>query len=414
MSELAASLEGARHTALGTIEDLPRSDHRLRDLRQLAADFDGDRHVLAVVHRPDGSVLATSRPAPSDQQAPGWFRRLMERAPPPPIERLPISEGGWISLTPETGADIEALWREFSRIVLIFLVVGLLGLGLVYALIDRALRPLSDLARQFVHIGGGDYGGRVPPVGAGELRPLQTAFNEMAERLAAMTDRNRHLTEQLLKLQEEERLEIARDLHDDIGPHLFAVNMDAEMIVRLADTGDDRRVVGQARAIQAAISHVQREIRDLLVRLRPTSAVELGFSAAVDELLRFWRGRRPKVVFDLSSDLEDDGPPIHLREVAYRVVQESLNNALRHARPSEVRIRLRQTAEGIVLTVEDDGVGAGADPGPPGFGLVGMAERVRSVGGVLSYGPRPAGGWRVEARLHISPAGPPDGAGEAP
>ena len=101
----------------------------------------------------------------------------------------------------------------------------------------------------------------------------------MAARLAAMRERNRALEEQILTLQDEERADIARDLHDEIGPHLFAANVDAAMAASLIGAGRPDAALEQVRAIAAAIGHIQRLVRDILRRLRPTHLAELGLAA---------------------------------------------------------------------------------------------------------------------------------------
>jgi two-component system sensor histidine kinase UhpB len=295
---------------------------------------------------------------------------------------------------------VDAVWREFSGIVVMLCLSAVAGLILVYALIGRALRPLQALSDAFIHVGAGDYGGRVPTAGPTELLRLQTGFNSMVEQLTHMSERNRHLTDQLLTLQDEERAEIARDLHDEFGPHLFAVNMDAEMIVQLCAGGSQETVVRQARSIQGAVGHMQRQVRDLLLRLRPTPVTELGFRAAVD-LVRFWTARRPEIAFDL--DLDESAPlKESLKDVAYRVIQEGVNNAVRHGRPAWIRIQVGPSPpDTLAVAVLDDGSPLGGSPGPGGLGLIGMRERVAASGGRLTFGPRRDGGWMVAARLPL-------------
>jgi two-component system sensor histidine kinase UhpB len=295
--------------------------------------------------------------------------------------------------------DVAAEWRLFCGIVLVVLVSAVTGLIMVYLLIGAALRPLQTLSAEFVHIGAGDYRGRLTARGPSELLSLQTGFNAMVAQLANMTDRNRLLTEQLLTLQDEERADVARDLHDEIGPHLFAVNMDAEMIAQLSAAAGNAAVLHQARAIQGAVSHMQRQVRDLLGRLRPTPVTELGLRAAVDDLVRFWAERRPDIRFQV--DLAEDGLRLSegLKEVAYRVIQEGVNNAVRHGAPRSVEIKVTSNPEELHVLVQDDGVGSGTAPKAGGLGLVGMRERVAANGGRLVFGPRSEKGWSVMARL---------------
>jgi two-component system sensor histidine kinase UhpB len=405
--ELDAGLGGARQTVASAFEDLPKSDHPARDLRQLVATFDGNRHVRASLIGPDGKVALASNAQAVGDPAPPWFGRLLGSSPPPQQIAVPRADAGFreIRLTPTAQIDVAAAWREFVGIAAVLSGSAALGLVLVYLVISAAFRPLRALAGQFERVGAGDYSGRVAEAGPTELLGLQRGFNRMAAELAATTERNRLLGDQLLTIQEEERADIARDLHDDIGPHLFAVNMDAEMIAQLGDLGRHDAVPEHVRAIQAAVAHMQRQVRDLLSRLRPARMTELGLNAAIRDLVRFWSQRRPDIAFHLSLLQDEAELPEPAKDVVYRVVQEAANNAVRHGDPHAIRIALTlEPGRTLSVRIADDGVGRAAPQAVGGFGLVGMSERVASVGGTLTFGPDPDGGWTTLARLSLDGA----------
>jgi len=221
----------------------------------------------------------------------------------------------------------------------------------------------------------------------------------MAERLGAMRERNRLLEEQILTLQDEERADIARDLHDEIGPHLFAANVDAAMTASLISAGRGEAALEQLRAITAAIAHMQRLVRDILGRLRPTRLAELGLASAVLDLVAFWQARRPEIAFETRL-VDGEALPDPVQEILYRVVQESLVNALRHGAPHRVRIVIERSDRGARVEIANDG--AAEVGGARGFGLTGMAERVAAAGGVLDAGPTADGGWRTVATLPLA------------
>jgi two-component system sensor histidine kinase UhpB len=141
-----------------------------------------------------------------------------------------------------------------------------------------------------------------------------------------------------------------------------------------------------------------------LARLRPTRVTELGLAAAIGDLETFWRARRPEVALDVELAAEELVPE-PLWDTAYRVVQEALSNAMRHgdARKVEVSVRLGDDRE-VMVRIADDGARRESDPDGGGYGLIGMRERVRASGGVLTI---EAGetGWVVSARLR-TPADP--------
>jgi two-component system sensor histidine kinase UhpB len=298
--------------------------------------------------------------------------------------------------------DMSAVWQEFLDLVLVLTLATLGGAALVFVVVGQALKPLRAVGEVLPRIGRGDYAARAPLEGPPELVRLGRGVNEMASRLSAMRDRNRTLEEQLLTLQDEERADIARDLHDEIGPHLFAANVDAATAASLIGAGRSEAALEQVRSIAAAIGHIQRLVRDILQRLRPTHLAELGLSSAVRDLVAFWKGRRPETEFH--TQLADDHDlPEALQETLYRIVQESLSNAVRHGAPKTVRIAIGRSDRGVRVEVVNDGAPEG--DAPPGYGLTGMAERVAAAGGTLSAGPAGAGAWRVEAALPmVAPA----------
>ncbi|HWA62132.1 MAG TPA: histidine kinase, partial [Caulobacteraceae bacterium] len=210
-------------------------------------------------------------------------------------------------------------------------------------------------------------------------------------------------------LQDEERADFARDLHDEIGPHLFAVNVDAAMVGQLVAAGRADEALAQVKAIQASVAHMQKLVREILSRLRPTPLYELGLTGAVADLVAFWRARHPEIAFEVALPDKDDALGETAREAVYRVIQEGLSNAVRHGRPGRVRVSVSVAKDGAVTAeVSDDGRGGQTGGDERGFGLKGMRERVTAAHGDLTVDRAgPDGGWRVAARLPAAeePAG---------
>jgi len=397
-AELGAARTGGLQTVRSAFEDLPRSDHPQRDLRQLVATFDGNRHVSAAILDRSGQVRIASLAAMPRQPAPAWFRALLRPDLNLVAIDVPDGNGDVLNLRPEPASDIAALWSATLTAAGVFAIAAVLGLVLIYWVIGRALAPLDDLSRALAAIGPSGYRERVREEGPPELHSLQHGFNAMAERLAEIDERNRALEGQLLTIQDEERAEIARDLHDEIGPHLFAVALDAEMIGRSVNRGETQSVQDQVHSIQGAVSHMQRQVRELIARLRPTRAAELGLEAAIGDLVTFWQARQPETQFLSHLQGADAYVPERLRDVIYRVVQESVANALRHAETTQLSIAVAKTGKGLAVTVANLGAPKPRSGEIPGLGLASMRERVHATGGTLSID-RASGGWTVTARF---------------
>jgi two-component system sensor histidine kinase UhpB len=400
--ELASALAGGRQSVAGALNDAAGSKAFNRDLVRLVSTFDGDRHVEATLRDAAGQVIARSRPL-RGRQAPGWFATLFEL----PSRRVDVVApgGGVIALTPVVANDVAAIWAEFMGWLAVLGVSFVAGSTFVWLMLGPALRPLADFTAAFQRIGLGDYGVRVGEGGPMELVRLGRAVNQMTERLESMQARNQALESQIANLQEEERADLARDLHDEIGPHLFAVNVDATVAGQLVGTDRHAEAAGHLHSIQASVAHMQRLVREILGRLRPSRATELGLNAAILDLVAFWHARAPDIAIDCDLIENEAGLDEALKDTVYRVVQESLTNAVRHASATRIAARVGSVGkEGIEVRVDDNGAAApNANEG--GFGVIGMRERVKALGGTLTIDRNgPLGGWSVIAALPLGAA----------
>src|SRR5262249_40611829 len=152
---------------------------------------------------------------------------------------------------------------------------------LIYLSIGRALRPLDQLAAAMQQVGQGDYEVRVRGRLAPELARLRDSFNQMAGRLAVAGADNRRLTEQMLTLQEEERSELARDLHDEFGPLLFAINIDIATMTRLLQEQRIGEASSRLQAMGDTARSLQTQVRGMLGRLRQDGLAEFGLAEAL-------------------------------------------------------------------------------------------------------------------------------------
>lgn len=401
MSSAIAVGESALVEAAGP---LATTNDPVSQVRRLIQSFDGDRHIQArLITRDGGTALASHVRAPA-VPAPAWLTALL--VGPSRTFSLPLPDGLPITgaLRVETDAMNEAaeVWDDLKLKALLVLGFCSLVLALVYVTLGRALTPLENLSKALARVGDGDYAAHVVESGPQELAVIYKEFNRMADRLAEAERSNQRLNEQLSTVQEEERAEIARDLHDEVGPFLFAVDVDAQTIPPLLARGAEDDVVARAQAIRQSVGHMQRHIRSILGRLRPATLVDLGLEHASDQLAVFWRARRPTIVFDV--DVSDQSFGAKLDEAAFRIFQEGTSNAVRHGDPARVSLSAHETPAGILrVVVSDDGSGLAAKSAK-GFGLTGMRERVALLGGSLSVSNHTdSGGVTLVAEIPITP-----------
>ena len=296
--------------------------------------------------------------------------------------------------------EASEVWAGFADDAIGLGTFCVLATILTLTTVTRALRPLALLSAAFPRLAGGAWDTRVAERGPPELVQLAHGFNEMAARLAAAEAQNRRLQSQLQTLQEEERAEMARDLHDEIGPLLFAAQLAATAIRAGGERTGDGALASDAAGLQDVIARMQREVRGMLRRLRASPATDLGLADAVASLIDFWQRRQPGPAIRLDIAIAEE-PEGAVADALYRCVQEGLANALRHGQPSAIEVFVRAGPDGLLARIADDGAGASvSDSGSGGgLGLLGMRERVAALGGRVEAGAMEAGGWVVTAHL---------------
>ncbi|WP_422744820.1 sensor histidine kinase [Micromonospora sp. WMMD754] len=196
----------------------------------------------------------------------------------------------------------------------------------------------------------------------------------------------------------EERLRIARELHDLLGHHLSSINVQASAALHRPDP---ERAEAALTAIKQTSRETLRELRTMLGILRAEATPPAPGLDRLYELVTS-AGRCGLVI---RTEVAETRPlPSEVDLTAYRIVQEALTNVTRHAAATSATVRVRPDRDDLLVEVEDDGAGASA---PPGNGILGMGERVRALGGSLTTGAGPAGGFLVRARLPLRPGPPP-------
>jgi glucose-6-phosphate-specific signal transduction histidine kinase len=233
-----------------------------------------------------------------------------------------------------------------------------------------------------------------------EIRARQAAEAQLAGVLAE----NRRLAQGQLRVQEDERKNLARELHDELGQYLNAIKLDAVSIYDPAST--DLEFIGKAALdIIQTTDHIHGVVNDMIRRLRPVGLDELGLVAALEHCIDHWRQRRPETQFTLAVRGNFDGLDEPVNLTIYRIMQEGLTNAYKHAEARHVDVVLERTAalpgapDALSLCVCDDGRGMQPHATCTGYGLNGMRERVEMLGGMFVLESSPGSGVSLTATL---------------
>lgn len=239
----------------------------------------------------------------------------------------------------------------------------------------------------------------------GEVARQRRAYVAEVERRAAEAERTREQVAQRRVAQE--RLSIARELHDSLTHSISVIKVQSGVAVHLARKRGEQ-VPPALLAVQEASTDAIRELRGTLDVLRPEATVDEGALAiGVDhlpELVEVARRSGLEVSLDVSGRTAGLAP--HLDRAVYRIVQESLTNITRHAEATTAHVEVLLDDDVLTVRVADDGTASIERAAPPGMGITGMQERARALGGRLAAGPRPEGGFLVTAELSLTVAVP--------
>ncbi|NOT69875.1 MAG: HAMP domain-containing protein [Hyphomicrobium sp.] len=381
--ELHAALVVGEQVLVDAVKEIERAPNPFQQMRVVIERFSGGRHLKITLLDRSGQRVAASRLALAEDPAPEWFIDLMREQPETARVDVPKGLRDFSAFLIETDSrnEVQEFWEDIKYGLSVLGILACAVYALIYWTLGRELEPLANLNSALSRVAEGDFSMRLAETGSRDLKEVSIGFNEMAARLDATESDNLRLQEQLTNVQEEERAELARNLHDEIGPLLFSVGLDAAAVQKaLGDTATGEAAERLA-SIREAVGLSQKHVLQILGQLRNGTVEDLGLETAVRQLIEFWKSRHPKL--SISADLPEDGVSLELDPVVYRVVQESLSNAVRHGRPTQIDILVATSPEGMTRVMVSDN-GGGLASSRRGNGLTGMNERVSLRKGSLT------------------------------
>ncbi len=423
VSEIDSGLTLGDHLIGYALDDLasrPDQDASAQSaaLQRLRQSLKHVRHIK-VSYLPDA---APESPDPSKRDAshkargaaPGWFLNLLK---PPKIEKsYPVVIGGAqrgkIIMTSEASDEIAEIWAGLVFLTALLGVISAAIVTLILVTARHTLAPIHQLVEGLDRLGRGQFEA-VGEIRIAELRRVGEHFNKLALTLARSEANNHLLIDRLLSVQDAERKELARELHDEFGASLFGIRAAASCIIEAAATNLPdaelrREIVDRAENASALADAIQKQNYRILDRIRPVILHQMGLPDALKTLVDAWCAQHRDFVCAIKIPAKTPAFSEEISLTSYRVVQECLTNAARHSKARSVRITMdicpSASPEGraIRLAIEDDGVGL-PDDFRYGFGFLGMSERVRKLGGHLNIG-RAATGTLIEALIPIGEA----------
>ena len=293
-----------------------------------------------------------------------------------------------------TNPEFDLSDRPEAGVVLGFAIAFTVVLNI--SLLQRRFGPLErvvdEMERADLTRPGANLRHATDPGGPEEVARLHRAFMRMLERLEA---ERRRASSAALEAQEQERARVARDLHDEVNQSLTGLLLRLEAAREKAPP----ELAAELAEIRVLANRAMQELLTLARQLRPTALDDLGLEAALAGHIRQLNAQGIDATFESEGDL--GRLPGDAQLVVYRVAQEALSNAVRHADADHVRVGLRRDGDDLELRVRDDGRGFSFDEASRGLGIAGMRERALLVGGDLELESRPELGTRVRLVVPI-------------
>jgi two-component system sensor histidine kinase UhpB len=342
------------------------------------------------------------------ESPPNWFTRFL----------TPNSEGREIEVVTKSGFEdkitikanpadeITEIWQEIKWISIASLGVISATVLIISIVVSNTLSPLAGYVQALSLLDAGKRTLTVAGDKTPEFKIIADRINGLSQTLSKLDEQNHLLIQKMITLQDNERKEIARDLHDEFGPALFMSRICVgELKKKITISLGEDKYLNDWSAVDQNIDKLQQVNRKILGRLRPAALEEMGLSGAIEAMIKSWRKTDPSVEMVYYFPEEK----LTMTEIqsltAYRIIQESLTNIYRHSRATKVNVRLflekLSPSSQLVISVADNGIGIGENS-QDGIGLRGMKERMLIVGGELKISRLSPSGTEIKALMPLS------------
>jgi two-component system sensor histidine kinase UhpB len=311
---------------------------------------------------------------------------------------------GALTVTPSAEMEIAQAWNNLGHLLGLSIITVLAVCLLVYLSMSRALRPAQIIVAGLERMQQGHLAERLPVFELNEWQRTATAINQLAASQQHLLAERQRLSIQLINLQEEERRYLARELHDEFGQCLAAINALAASIAQTADQ-QCPEVLDEAGQISRIAQHMLTNVRELLTRLRPAELDELGLAASLNSLVSRWNIHSAgKINYQLNITGDCGILSDVLVVTLFRISQECLTNIAKHAAATQAALNLTVNPDKVNLSVADNGKTTRLPfVECSGIGLLGIHERVAALNGQLSLSLAQPHGLIVNLWLPIIP-----------
>jgi two-component system sensor histidine kinase UhpB len=312
---------------------------------------------------------------------PSWFVWMVARPYPTVNYPLVTADHKTVQIMISANAldEISEAWQETK---VFFGIILLLSAGLFLAvnlIFKQVLRTVESILKNLTEIEVENYQNPLPHFAIAEFNRIALAINHLTATLHKAQQENNRLTLHSLEIQEEQRQTLAQELHDEFGQSITAIKVMAVTGKKASDNGKEIY-----QSIIQVCEHLVSVVRSMMKNLHPLILTELGLSASLHDLITHWHTRALSLKISLECDVEIDVIEAKIAIQVFRIIQEGITNAVRHAQAKKLLISLHLNhCSDLVIIIEDDGVGCDKRTLCLGFGLLGMQARVKSLKGSM-------------------------------
>ena len=356
-------------------------DKHIKLLNSLAK-LDETRHLHINIQNPKNVLKPLDEfNTEFEINAPAWFVKLVKPGDME-IKRWlynPAIPPTGIVIRADPSDEIEENWKEVRGILVFLLIFIILANIMVYVVIGRYLAPIDTILDGLSDIEKGNYQYELPRFRLPELDRISQRFNHMASVLLKSKADNQLLTQRSLEIQEEERRHLSQELHDELGQTITAIKAVA-VSVASDKKADAEKVKSSIMTIIEYSDHMYNVAKNMMHRLRPSVLDEFGLIKALQNMIDDWNSRQDEVFCHFSFSDIPEGLPESIKINVFRIIQESLTNVLKHSSADQVKIKIycetKNNIKNLCLMITDNGIGLDEEAIKPGFGLLGIKERV--------------------------------------
>lgn len=316
----------------------------------------------------------------------------------PAKETLDI-HGHVLDFTPDPGSELQERLEQMGRTLLLLLGFAIATIGAVWMVVDKALKPALALEQFIRLLADNKTADNLPHFKLKEYEQLATALNNLSASLAQARSAQKEFSQKIISAIETERDAIARDLHDELGQTITALNYNGKFAEMRSRDAHDEELANCCAEIRRHASEMNAQLKSVIKRLRPLGTEVADLVEGINDLIAAGNSDVIGIEFTFTHDdaigLMDSQQTMN----AYRIAQESITNVIRHSKASRCRIAIRRQGDRIMLEISDDGIGMKESEIRMHGGLYGIRERADMMGAELEIANGELGGLSIRVSL---------------